>query len=254
MSNLERSTVAILAAASIMIGAYALGANSLERVSRISGLYDRIAFSTSTYTEPQLARAIFDRDIRTVWADRGIVQSPGRYHLPADMGSSLPDPRSLHLTVEIGLSHFPGRPPRANKIQELVVWSGDQSSPAAFRKRARPKKIHLVFFQQALVDMDREYRFPGEPKPWMSRAVVLQDTPAPQRIALGFLPSLPASPRFPIHVSQIWLRIIVETYYPGAAERDLTAISELDLLEPHATLPRMPGDRTRWLLLHPSAQ
>ena len=236
----------------IITGGVSLGGKALERSSRVTGLYDRIAFSTTTYREPALAGTIFDRKAETPWTDRGEVLKSGRYFVPPDITSSLPDPRSLHLTVEVGLSHFPGRPPLKNAVRELIVWSGDQTDAQSFRAHARPRRIHLVFFLQALVDVDREYRFPGQPKFWTKRTVVLQDTPTPQRIALDFLPALPDSSRFPLHISQTWLRIIVETYYPGTKQRDLTAISELDFVEPHATFPPMPGNRSAWPLLHPS--
>lgn len=234
----------------ILVGGALLGSNASARAGRITELYERVAFSTTTYLDLEKdAHAVFDRRTNTAWQDSGRVIGRGRYALPSDLSSSIPDPQSLHLTVEIGLSHFPGKPPKPNVPRELVIWSGDQSSPQSFSATGRPRRVLLLFFLQALVDVDREYRFPGQPVLWARRAAELQDSPLPQRIRLDFLPALPPSPRFPTHVSQVWLRMIVESYYPGSRDSKSTAISELDLDERHPTFARIPGDRAQWRVI-----
>lgn len=251
-ATLEKWLVAIVFATLVVVTCFSLSARALERAGRITGLYDRIAFSSSTYLEPETpASTIFDLDLNSAWLDRAPGTYAGRPHLPVDMHSPIPDPQSLYITLEIGLTHFPQKPPQANPLRELTIWSG--AAGKDFYTYARPRRIHLIFFLQGLVDMDRSYSFPGQPHFWSHRVVELRDLADPQTIALDFLPSIPASPRFPINISQTWLRVIVESYYPGRKYADTVAIRELHVAETFPTVPQ-PQVNPKELIRLPSAK
>ncbi len=188
---------------------------------------------------------LVDRDIRTAWAD----QLPSVFLLGADRfrpipnpAGPLPDPRSLYINMELGVTHYPAFPPRINPMRTLIIWPGDQSSPAAFRAHARPRRVRLVFFRQQLVDPDRSYRFPDLPRFWGTRVITLRDGFGPQSIPLDFLSPIEPSPGFPHKVSRVWLRLIFESYYPGTRHRSRVAISEIDFRQKYPMHIQVPVD------------
>lgn len=159
-------------------------------------------------TRPQAARL----ESRTAASDRHAWPFPGD---------------RAFIQLEGPLSHHAGSPPETNRLNELVLWPGLQSSRADFQAYGRPRTLRLIFFRQAQVDFDREYRYPDPPVFWREVRARLPDFYGPVRISLAALPEPEASPGFPANVSQIWLRIEIEDAYPGQSAPASIALSEI---------------------------
>ena len=212
-----------------------LAAKTLRRTKNLHELYERIIYSTASYYNPESQpKNVFDGDIHTAWRESlpvAIMPSPTSYKIPKNFREPTPDPQTLYLTMEVGLTHFPGIPPKKNPLKKLVFYSGDKSSAGSFQEYARPKRIHLTFFKQDLIDMDREYILPAEPVFWEKKSLILADSPDKQEINLDFLPELEDSPKFHINIHQVWLRIVIENFYPGTKYPNQVAISEIDFIK-----------------------
>lgn len=223
----------------VLVYALVLALNTEKRTAGLTELYPRILISTTSLLNSDIhPEYVFDRSLQSAWWEEMPVgdQSAGnRHRITRNLQHPLPDPQTLQLTVEAGITHFPDNPPRPNRLLKFLIWNGYQKDQKTFRDYARPKKIHLIFFLQDLVDVDREYRIPGAPRFWRSKTVLLEDRPGVQSIDLDFLPPSPPSPRFPVRVSQIWMRLLIESCYPGQKFPHRPAVSEIDFLELHPT-------------------
>ena len=144
------------------------------------------------------------------------------------MPSVFPGPDVLHFSLELGLSHFPDHPPRPNPLLRVFLWPGNQIDLIHFQDYARPKGIRLLFFRQKLVDVDRDFQFPGPPEFWAEKRIVLEDRQGVQIVDTDFLPAIEVSERFPVNIYMLWLRVEVESFYPGRKYADQVAFTEID--------------------------
>ena len=215
-----------------------------RRTARLSE--NRRVFSTSSLYFSGLIKTdhIFDRNLKTAWVeDLGPLTPLAGITPPVDWKNPVPDPRTLQITIELALSHFPGNPPTPNPLHELTIWSGNQKSPGDFQDFARPRRVRIIFYEQRLVDIDKEYRLMELPHYIGDLSLELKDSPRPQNFDLSFLPRPAASTAFPENISQVWMRIIVESIYPGKRYRNRLAISEIDYRQAHRTIPEVLTDR-----------
>jgi len=209
-----------------------------RRTRNLYQLYERIIFSNSSITDPEIdIDAIFDRNIKTAWIENIINTRKGALIGPTNKNliKVIPSADIFQITMEVGLSHFPGKPPVVNPLKKLRIWPGFQRDKHTFREYSRPKRITFLFFKQKLVDMDTEYKIPGLPEYLASKSIILKNRAGYQEIDLGFLPKFGNSPRFPVDIYQIWMRIIIHDYYPGSRFRKRIAISEIDFKETYRT-------------------
>ena len=235
LKNKERLILLLILMGSIVGTNLYLASKTLRRTKNLHELYERIIYSTASYYNPgNQPKNVFDGDIHTAWRESlpvEIMSSPSSFKIPEDFRDPTPDPQTLYLTMEVGLTHFPGIPPQKNPLKKLTIYSGDQSNVSSFKEYARPKRIHLTFFKQDLIDMDREYILPAEPVFWEKKSLTLTDSPDKQEISLDFLPKLEESPKFHINIHQVWLRIVIENFYPGTKYPSQVAISEIDFIK-----------------------
>lgn len=110
------------------------------------------------------------------------------------------------------LSHRAARPPQADPLRAIWVVAGAESSAG---RPARPRRVRLAFFREALTDFDRSHIPPQPAVYWTELSVTLQDTAGPQRIDLSGLPAPRSSARFPDGVDRIFVRLEVLDIYPG---------------------------------------
>ncbi|MBI3395124.1 MAG: hypothetical protein HY042_04760 [Spirochaetia bacterium] len=225
LSSRERTWIAALAAVVLFLIHVGLARGAWERTKNMTRIRDRVAFSGTSLIDPEVQPALaFDKKPGTAW----IEGAPSTLRISQATVESLPDPGTLFLQTEVALSHFPGDPPRPNPLKRLWIWPGLQKDLNSFYAYARPARIRVRFFQQELVDIDREFRLPNLPEPMGETTVVLEDKPGPQIIDLTFLPKPAAvNTPFPQGIHQIWLRIEIETLYPGLKHTSSAAISEI---------------------------
>lgn len=192
-------------------------------------LQPRLVFSPGSLMDPDSEPSlVVDRNLETAWVET--VPSDLR---PGGSGTgAIPEPGSLFLQMELSLTHFPGSPPKPNPVRSITIWSGH---PKSFYAYARPQRIALRFFIQKLVDVDREFRFPSLPENWSVTTIVLEDRPGPQKISVNLPRIGPASGPFPSGIAQIWLRIDVESVYPGRSSPQKVAVTEVDFEETYPT-------------------
>lgn len=236
--------LAVLAAALIGLGGAFLLQRAFRRTVNLTELYQRVIVSNSFFVRPDVDPGqVFDGDPRTAWWDDLNVEpgEPGA-RVSGEHPDALPARELFYIQMELGMTHFPDDPPRINRIREFRIWPGNQSDPASFRDYARPRRVHLHIFYQGVVDFDREYRFPGKPAHIASTTLTLADRPGMQRIPADFLPPTMLSPRFPYNVAIVWLRLEIESYYPGRRFRNRVAVSELDFIEDFPTHRGVTGD------------
>ncbi len=195
----------------------------------LTELQPRLVFTSGSLMDPDSDPGlVVDHRLDTAWVET----------VPSDLrqgGSgtgALPEPGSLFLQMELSLSHFPGSPPKPNPVRSITIWSGD---PRAFYQHARPRRVSLRFFIQKLVDVDREFRFPSLPENWSVTTILLEDRPGPQKIPVQLPVIGPASGAFPSGIAQIWLRIDIESVYPGTASPQKIAMAEVDFEETYST-------------------
>ncbi len=162
------------------------------------------------------AYSAFDRKKETAWTER--LTSPSE--------------KKAYISAELGLTHFPGRPPSENMPVKLIVYSGHHENPQRFREYARPRTVVIRFYFQEKVDVDREYRLPGPLQFRSEKKVILPDTMEPVILPADFLKGPGSSPKFPVNVHQIWLQMEVLDVYPGSEHRDTFAVSEIDYITP----------------------
>ena len=233
LSSRERLVLALIASALIALSSVYLLQRSFRRTVNLTELYERVIFSNSFFIRPDVDPSrVFDGDTATAWwDDLKVDPDRPRAHVSQAKPSALPGRDLFYLQMELGMTHFPDRPPRINRLEGLRFWSGNQKDEATFGDYARPRKVHLHIFYQGVVDFDREYRFPGSPVHVASKTVTLEDRFGPQTVPVDFLPATLPSPRFPYNVSLVWLRAEIESYYPGRKFRNRVALSEIDFLE-----------------------
>lgn len=136
------------------------------------------------------------------------------------------------IQMDVGLSHFPGRPPVINHLKKFRIWPGNQKSKITWQSSGRPRDIELVFFRQRLVDADREYKLIGEPVFWQSFRFHLKNKYGPQEFALKFKDKIGPSENFPGQIDFIWCRVEIKSYYQGSniSMQNHIAISEIEYL------------------------
>lgn len=221
-----------LAAGLVVLAALAANAHLLSsnqtQLAALAGLKGRYILSSAAPADPRQPPpdVLVDGDPATgLWN----LRPPAR-----PRPSIAPDPRAWpfpgdrpFIQLEGPLSHHAGLPPETNRLNALLLWPGYQRSRADFQANGRPRTLRLVFFRQAQVDFDREYRYPDPPAYWSEVRARLPDFYGPVRVSLASLPEPEASPGFPVNVYQIWLRIEIEDAYPGETARDSIGLSEI---------------------------
>ncbi len=247
LSSRERLALAFLAAISIGLGAVYLSQRAFRRTVNLTELYERVIFSNSFFIRPDVDPSrVFDGDPRTAWwDDLNIDPARPRAHISGKSPGPVPAAGLFYIQMELGMTHFPDRPPRINPLLALRIMPGNQADAASFRAYARPRRVHLHIFYQAVVDFDREYRFPGAPVAIASKTVDLADSMGEQIIPVDFLPPVPASPGFPRDIALVWLRMEIESFYPGDRFVNRVAVSELDFDEKFPTHPDQAHRRGR---------
>lgn len=223
-----RSLVAGLAVLSAFAANVYLLSSNQTQLAALAGLKGRYILSSAVLADPEQPPpdVLLDGDPATgLWN----LRPPARPRpTPAADPRAWPFPGDRpFIQFEGPLSHHAGSPPETNRLNELVLWPGLQSSRANFQAYGRPRTIRLIFFRQAQVDFDREYRYPDPPAYWRELRARLPDFYGPVRISLAALPEPEASPGFPANVSQIWLRIEIEDAYPGQSAPASIGLSEI---------------------------
>ena len=231
MSTRERLIFILCASLFFLAGELYLATKTIRKTRNLHELYERIIYSSASYYDADNhSKNVYDGDLKTAWREApppGALIRTNQLKMSNHPENPEPDPSTLQLTMEVGLTHYPDRPPRKNPLKALMIWSGDQSNPEKFMQFARPARIRLLFFRQGLIDMDREYRLPREPELWKEMIVTLEDKSGQQQIDLSTLPGLDESPQFHKNIYMLWLRVIVESFYPGSDFRNEVAISEI---------------------------
>ncbi len=179
----------------------------------------RTAISTNSFFDlnlrPDLA---IDDDPSTFWSEE--MPGAGGTCLSAQRSTPASDerPPCLFLLTDAGFSHRPARPPIPDMPRTLVVVPGP-------RDFARPRNARVVFFEQEIVDIDREFRLPTMPVFLAEKSVILAD--GESRIPLDFLPPARETQTYPGLVRKLWVRLEIESVYPGSKSANKVAISEL---------------------------
>jgi hypothetical protein len=191
--------------------------SALKFTSSVDRLSEKMVISRDYYLRAsQSCYSAADKNLATAWTEDFIPDSDS----------------PLFITIESGLTHFPGLPPVENLPKELYIWSGNQTAGQLFQDYARPKKINLIFLTQEKVDVDREFRLPGPLEVWAEKKISLPDSPGKIIIPLDFLKSKGPSAKFPKNVHQIWIRIEIESVYPGKKFPNTIAVTEIDYKTP----------------------
>ena len=231
--RIERIVLILLLLGGLTLSSIWLTGRSFARATALEAMNGRLIFTSARYVAPDGPpdSRLIDGDPATALPD---LNAPARrtVNTPRPGSDSPAWPWSVavpFVQLQVGLTHAPGRPPIPNALRAMRLWTGNQSSPEAYRQSARPRTVRLIFFRQQVVDLDREYRLPETPVFWRETTVRLVDRPGMQRVFLDFLDEPPESPGFPREVQQIWLRMEILDSYPGsvAATRDHIAFSEI---------------------------
>lgn len=240
LSSRERFFISVLFVSSAAAASLHLVLSSRRYAADLGRAHHTVSFSTGFFTHPSVHPELAqDGNPGTAWIDWIPKGQANRKEAAAERAgvatgskpSSLPDPERLYIQMRMGLTHFPGHPPLLNLPEKLLLWSGDQSDARHFQDYSRPRRIRLIFFKQELVDIDREVRFPDPPDFWAEKDLTLEDRTGVQSVNLDFLPPVAEARAFPKGIYQIWLRIEIETVYPGRLHPDQVALSEVDYAE-----------------------
>lgn len=191
-------------------------------------------FSSHSFYDPKIDPGLaFDGDLGTAWEDYPPPKKLQGTDSKKRLDSATPPEGRLYIQKEAGKTHYPGAPPILWLPVSLEIHSGSVNRKEdPYYALARPRKVRIVFFYQDVVDVDREYRFPGSPRYAGETTARLSDTPEPQRINLDFLPNPGPSPGFPENLFTIYYRIEILSTYPGKKEEDRIAIREIVLNRP----------------------
>lgn len=216
---MERTTFTVLAFAAFAAMAFFLLRKAEAGYQGIADFQGRSAFSTGSFFNPALEpRAAVDGNPATVWAEAPPVKALCVAGVP-ETRDPVEMPPCLFLQVDLGFTHAPANPP----VKRPPIQMKIQNGPAAY---ARPRTVHLVFFSQEIIDMDREFRLPPLPKFLAEKTLVLADA-STAAIDLGFLPPPAESPRYPAGVQRLQVRIEIRDVYPGTTHANTVAISEV---------------------------
>ena len=229
MSRLERYALALIVTLSAVGVAVWFVARTNSRLDALLNIRRPIIISSAVMGNPDVdLRAIMDADPRT--AVNGLYAT-GRPVAPHDAAYAF-DQRihQAFIMFPLGLSHFPGNPPRRNPLRSMRIWSGDQSDSDSFARYARPRTIQLIFYLQKIVDFDREYRLQEAPVYWTRREFKLEDSGGEQTVPLAFLDfnaRIPESTGFPDNIYAVWVRMDILDYYGGSEYDRNIAVSEI---------------------------
>ena len=218
---MERTTLAVLAFAAFAAMAFLLLRRAEAGYQGIANFTGRSALSTSSFFDPATTvRNAVDGDPNTYWAKsfpvsgRLCAESSG-----SPSSSPVERPPCLFLQTDAGFTHSPGSPPQKSPLGQIrIITPG--------RAYARPRQVRIVFFAQEIVDMDREFRLPPLPEFLAERTATLQDQEEVS-IDTDFLPPPLDSPRYPIGVRRLQVRIEIRDVYPGTEHANTVAISEV---------------------------
>jgi hypothetical protein len=183
------------------------------------GYQGRTAISTNSIFDPALSPELaIDSDRKTFWKE----SMPGVQGTCTNETRTAPEsdtrPPCLFLLIDAGFSHRPGRPPEPDMPTFLTLEPG----PAEY---ARPRAVRVVFFDQEIVDMDREFRLPTSPVFLAEKSFVLSD--GINHLPLDFLPPARVTAVYPGSVRKLWVRVEIESVYPGSKYSNTVGISEL---------------------------
>ncbi len=178
---MERTAFTVLAFAAFAAMAFFLLRKAEAGYQGIAQFQGRSALSTGSFFNPSLEpHSAVDGNPDTSWKES--PPFPGQFCMPAATGlraepaaaalhSPVEMPPCLFLQVDIGFSHAPAFPPVKRPPLHMKILNAGSAY-------ARPRQVRLVFFDQEIVDMDREFRLPPLPEYVAEKTVLLPDQPA----------------------------------------------------------------------------
>lgn len=248
LSTRERIFTSVFVLFFVTLGARILVTSAVEKTDGLTRLSPPMVLTPGSFLGSEAPGELaMDGDIHTAW----IESIPPRLYtreIPRRNHPAIPVSGTLYWIGELGFTHFPADPPLQNAPKEFYIWSGNQASEKDYYDYARPRRVRLVLLRQQMVDVDREFKLTRLPEVWGETSLELPDHPGRISIPLHFLSPLEDSTGFPRNVSRIWVRLEIQSYYPGKLHPDSIAVSELDYrseISDHKSVlpepPEMPG-------------
>ncbi|MDH5656810.1 MAG: hypothetical protein OEZ34_12935 [Spirochaetia bacterium] len=220
----QKETLALAVIWILLIGIFqsVLLSSIPDKIEKIYQSKKRAVITGSSKEDPSAGSALFDRNLNKA------ELLPFIKNQNSNSISHKPPQNVSFFQTELFVTHFPGSPPLANPLKEIILWPGTYESGIFSRKYARPSLIRLIFFEQEFVDTDREFRLPPPPFYILEKMIELPDREGPFIIQNTFLPAPKVSKKFPEHIFQIIMRVEILDIYPGNEFPEKTAIAEID--------------------------
>lgn len=117
-------------------------------------------------------------------------------------------PKETAIVIELSPTHHMGYfPPKPNPLEEFWIYLRNEDLNSNI-----PMKLQLVFYEQKLYQINKEYRFPDQPIKVYEFPVMIQNQVGWQKFKLPER-FIPPSQGFSEHIYQRWVKIIVKEVY-----------------------------------------